>query len=295
MSTSHPQRRRAWRRDDGRADRRALRQCGCARAAARRHRGGGARRPRARAGAQAGSVLHARPARRSIRTGSFDDDLPASRPGDWILEAIVERLDVKQALFARVEQYRAPHAIVSSNTSGIPIAALAEGRSAGVQGALARHAFLQSAALSPAARGHPDARHRSGRRRHRDRVRRPPAGQGRRRREGHAELHRQPHRALRRDADPPCAGDAASTRSKRSMRSPGRRSAARRARRSARWTSPASTSSRTWSAILPRPSNERTTRRSSICRSSSRTWSPGVGSAPSPARASTRKTPAARS
>ncbi len=64
-----------------------------------------------------------------IRTGSFDDDLPGIASSDWILEAIVERLDVKQALFARVEQYRAPHAIVSSNTSGIPISALAEGRS----------------------------------------------------------------------------------------------------------------------------------------------------------------------
>ena len=64
-----------------------------------------------------------------IRTGSFDNDLPDIASSDWILEAIVERLDVKQALFARVEQYRAPHAIVSSNTSGIPISALAEGRS----------------------------------------------------------------------------------------------------------------------------------------------------------------------
>jgi len=64
-----------------------------------------------------------------IRTGSFDNDLQGTSSCDWILEAIVERLDVKQALFARVEQYRAPHAIVSSNTSGIPISALADERS----------------------------------------------------------------------------------------------------------------------------------------------------------------------
>ena len=64
-----------------------------------------------------------------VRTGSFDDDLPGIASCDWILEAIVEQLDVKQALFARVEQHRAPHAIVSSNTSGIPIAELAKGRS----------------------------------------------------------------------------------------------------------------------------------------------------------------------
>ena len=43
-----------------------------------------------------------------------------SATADWIIEAVVERLDVKQALFERVDRHRAPHAIVSSNTSGIP-------------------------------------------------------------------------------------------------------------------------------------------------------------------------------
>ena len=66
-----------------------------------------------------------------VRTGGFDEDLPALANADWILEAVVERLDLKQALFARVEQHRRADAIVSSNTSGIPIAALAEGRSDG--------------------------------------------------------------------------------------------------------------------------------------------------------------------
>ncbi len=64
-----------------------------------------------------------------VRTGGFDEDLPAISGSDWVIEAIVERLDIKRALLARVEQHRAPHAIVSSNTSGIPIASLAEGRS----------------------------------------------------------------------------------------------------------------------------------------------------------------------
>jgi 3-hydroxyacyl-CoA dehydrogenase len=64
-----------------------------------------------------------------VRTASFDDGLPSIRRSNWIVEAIVERLDVKQALFEKVERYRAADAIVSSNTSGIPIAALAEGRS----------------------------------------------------------------------------------------------------------------------------------------------------------------------
>ena len=64
-----------------------------------------------------------------VRTGGFDEDLPAISGSDWVIEAIVERLDIKRALLARVEQHRAPHAIVSSNTSGIPITSLAEGRS----------------------------------------------------------------------------------------------------------------------------------------------------------------------
>ena len=66
-----------------------------------------------------------------VRTGGFDEDLQAVAQCDWILEAIVERLDIKQSLFARLEPHRRADAIVSSNTSGIPISALAEGRSPG--------------------------------------------------------------------------------------------------------------------------------------------------------------------
>ena len=66
-----------------------------------------------------------------IQTGGFDEDLQAIGQCDWILEAVVERLDVKQSLFARLEPHRKTDAIVSSNTSGIPISALAEGRTAG--------------------------------------------------------------------------------------------------------------------------------------------------------------------
>ena len=66
-----------------------------------------------------------------IRTGGFDEDLAALGNADWILEAIVERLEAKQALMARVDAVRRADAIVSSNTSGIPIASIAEGRSDG--------------------------------------------------------------------------------------------------------------------------------------------------------------------
>ena len=65
-----------------------------------------------------------------IKTGGFEEDVAAIAKCDWILEAVVERLDIKQALLTKVESHRRADAIVSSNTSGIPIAALADGRSA---------------------------------------------------------------------------------------------------------------------------------------------------------------------
>jgi 3-hydroxyacyl-CoA dehydrogenase len=64
-----------------------------------------------------------------VATGGFDTDLDRIAKTDWIMEAVVERLDIKQQLLARVDEKRRAGSIVSSNTSGIPIAALAEGRS----------------------------------------------------------------------------------------------------------------------------------------------------------------------
>jgi 3-hydroxyacyl-CoA dehydrogenase len=63
-----------------------------------------------------------------IRVGGFDHDLAGIAGCDWIIEAVVERLDAKQSLLAQVDSYRREDAIVSSNTSGIPIGAIAEGR-----------------------------------------------------------------------------------------------------------------------------------------------------------------------
>jgi 3-hydroxyacyl-CoA dehydrogenase len=64
-----------------------------------------------------------------ISTAGFDEGLPRIKDSDWILEAIVEQLAAKQALLEKVDAARRQGAIVSSNTSGIPIAALAQGRS----------------------------------------------------------------------------------------------------------------------------------------------------------------------
>ena len=72
--------------------------------------------------------LFTRRAAALIRTGGFFDSLSKVAEADWIIEAVVERLDIKQTLFKQIEPLRAPHAIVSSNTSGIPISALADGR-----------------------------------------------------------------------------------------------------------------------------------------------------------------------
>src|SRR5882672_2061720 len=63
-----------------------------------------------------------------ISTGGFDE-LARIRESDWIIEAIVEQLDIKRSLLEKVDAARGAGSIVSSNTSGIPIAALAEGRS----------------------------------------------------------------------------------------------------------------------------------------------------------------------
>ena len=67
-------------------------------------------------------------ARALITVGGFETDLAAIADCDWIVEAIIERLDAKQALLAQVESLRRPDAMVSSNTSGIPIGAIAKGR-----------------------------------------------------------------------------------------------------------------------------------------------------------------------
>jgi 3-hydroxyacyl-CoA dehydrogenase len=64
-----------------------------------------------------------------IRTGNFVDNMKDIAGCDWVIEVVVERLDVKQQVFAEVEKYRKPGTLVTSNTSGIPIHLMAEGRS----------------------------------------------------------------------------------------------------------------------------------------------------------------------
>lgn len=64
-----------------------------------------------------------------ISTGNFDDDLFKIADCDWIIEVVIERLDIKQQVFENVEKYRKSGTLITSNTSGIPIHMMLEGRS----------------------------------------------------------------------------------------------------------------------------------------------------------------------
>ena len=66
-----------------------------------------------------------------VETGNIEDDLAKIADCDWIVEAIVERLDLKHGLYEKIEAHRRPDAAVSSNTSTIPLGQLIEGRSEG--------------------------------------------------------------------------------------------------------------------------------------------------------------------
>lgn len=64
-----------------------------------------------------------------IQTGNFEDDLSKIAEADWIIEAVIERLDIKQQVFTNVEQFRKSGTLISTNTSGIPIHLMLDGRS----------------------------------------------------------------------------------------------------------------------------------------------------------------------
>jgi 3-hydroxyacyl-CoA dehydrogenase len=64
-----------------------------------------------------------------VTLGNLEDDFGAVAGADWICEAIIENLKIKQDLMTRIDEVRKPNAIVSTNTSGIPVASIAEGRS----------------------------------------------------------------------------------------------------------------------------------------------------------------------
>jgi 3-hydroxyacyl-CoA dehydrogenase len=69
----------------------------------------------------------------NIQLGNFDDNLSGIVDADWIMEVVVENLAIKRSLYDRVEQFRKAGTLITSNTSGIPIHLMAEGRSADFQ------------------------------------------------------------------------------------------------------------------------------------------------------------------
>jgi len=75
------------------------------------------------------SPLYHKKFAKRIKTGNFEDDLEKISPCDWIIEAVIEDLEIKKNLFEQVEKYRQAGSLITSNTSGIPIHLMAEGRS----------------------------------------------------------------------------------------------------------------------------------------------------------------------
>ena len=64
-----------------------------------------------------------------IKLGNFDDDINKIKSADWIIEVVVEKLEIKHQVFDLIEEHRTPGTIVTSNTSGIPIKLMSKGRS----------------------------------------------------------------------------------------------------------------------------------------------------------------------
>ncbi|MCY7292089.1 MAG: 3-hydroxyacyl-CoA dehydrogenase family protein, partial [Ferruginibacter sp.] len=75
------------------------------------------------------SPVYTKDVLKKITTGNFTDNMKDIATADWIIEVVVERLDIKQLIFTEVEKYRKPGTLITSNTSGIPIHMMAEGRS----------------------------------------------------------------------------------------------------------------------------------------------------------------------
>jgi len=75
------------------------------------------------------SPVYSKDVVKKITTGNFDDNMKDIAACDWVIEVVVERLDIKQQVYEKVEQFRKPGTLITSNTSGIPINMLSQGRS----------------------------------------------------------------------------------------------------------------------------------------------------------------------
>ena len=75
------------------------------------------------------SAVYTKDVAKLIKTGNTEDDLHRISDCDWIIEVVIERLDIKKQVFENIEKHRKPGTLITSNTSGIPIHLMAEGRS----------------------------------------------------------------------------------------------------------------------------------------------------------------------
>jgi len=97
-----------------------------------------------------------------ITTGNFEDNMDWLSKVDWVLEAVIENLKIKKTVFDQVEQHRKPGSLVTSNTSGIPIHMMLEGRSEHFQAHFAGSHFfnppryLRLLEIIPTAKTHPE-------------------------------------------------------------------------------------------------------------------------------------------
>src|SRR4030043_1581053 len=66
-----------------------------------------------------------------VSVGNLEDDLEVIKEADWVIEAIIENLKIKQDLMSRIDAIRSPNTIISTNTSGIPVGSIAGGLSEG--------------------------------------------------------------------------------------------------------------------------------------------------------------------
>ncbi|MEZ4948326.1 MAG: 3-hydroxyacyl-CoA dehydrogenase NAD-binding domain-containing protein [Saprospiraceae bacterium] len=73
-----------------------------------------------------------------ITTGNFEDDFEKIGDCDWVIEVVIERLDIKQQIFEKVDKYRKEGTLVSSNTSGIPIHLMLDGSLVSFRGFMTR-------------------------------------------------------------------------------------------------------------------------------------------------------------
>ena len=100
-----------------------------------------------------------------ITPGSFDDDLSAIKNHDWICEAIVEDLSTKRDLFEKIAPLRADRAVVSTNTSGIPLRAISEGMPEGLRKSIVVTHFFNPVKVMKLSGDHAWRRHIGGCRR----------------------------------------------------------------------------------------------------------------------------------